>query len=81
MAPDAGLTLVNSSDELRVAWVDGVPVAWVAPGGRQGLGSLLRGRYTVQWRTFLGDTWDPPATVAVPGVSEVGAADGGTGGR
>ena len=32
--PDAGLLLINASDELRVAWIDGVPVAWVAPGAR-----------------------------------------------
>ena len=29
-----GCVLVNASDELRVAWLDGVPVAWVAPGAR-----------------------------------------------
>ncbi|HSY21431.1 MAG TPA: hypothetical protein VK841_04915 [Polyangiaceae bacterium] len=73
-APDAGLLLINSSDELRVAWVDGVPVAWVAPGERLALTSMLRGRYAVQWRTFLGDSWDSPDTVIVPGTSEVGSA-------
>ena len=31
--PEAGLLLVNATDGLRVAWLDGVPVAWVAPGG------------------------------------------------
>jgi hypothetical protein len=67
-----GLTLLNSTDELRVAWVDGVPAAWLAPGARLALASLVRGRYVVQWRTFLGDAWEPPATVAVPGLSEVG---------
>ena len=73
-APDAGLLLINSSDELRVAWVDGVPVAWVAPGERLALTSMVRGRYAVQWRTFLGDSWDSPDTVIVPGTSEVGSA-------
>ena len=73
-APEAGLLLINSSDELRVAWVDGVPVAWVAPGERLGLTSMLRGRYAVQWRTFLGDSWDSPDTVIVPGASEVGGS-------
>ncbi len=70
--PDAGLLLVNSTDELRVAWLDGVPAAWVAPGGRTVLASLLHGRYTLQWRTFLGDAWDAPETVVIPGTSEVG---------
>jgi hypothetical protein len=65
--PESGLVLVNASDELRVAWLDGVPVAWVAPGGRVALPSLLRGRYTLQWRTFLGDAWEPPAQVVAPG--------------
>jgi hypothetical protein len=72
--PEAGLLLVDSTDELRVAWLDGVPVAWVAPGGRQALPSLLRGRYVLQWRTFLGDAWDPPETIVVPGTHEVGGA-------
>jgi hypothetical protein len=71
-APDAGLVLSNMSDELRVAWIDGVAAAWVAPGGREWLQSLVRGRYVLQWRTFLGDAWEPARTVAVPGSSELG---------
>jgi hypothetical protein len=70
--PDSGLLLVNSSDELRVVWVDGVPIAWVAPGGRLALSVMLRGRYELQWRTFLGDSWEPADAIVVPGVSEVG---------
>jgi hypothetical protein len=38
------------------------------------LPSLTRGRYVIQWRTYLGDSWEPPATVVVPGYSEVGGA-------
>jgi hypothetical protein len=74
---EAGLALVNSTDELRVAWIDAVPAAWVAPGARISLPTLVRGRYTLQWRTFLGDGWDPPETLVVPGTSEVGAIDAG----
>jgi hypothetical protein len=70
----AGLTLINSTDQLRVVWIDGVPAAWVTPGARLVLSSLLHGRYVVQWRTFLGDAWEPPATVVVPGTSEAGRA-------
>jgi hypothetical protein len=73
-APDAGLLIVNSSDELRVAWIDGVAVAWVAPGGSEWLASLVRGRYVLQWRTFLGDSWEAPRTIAVPGSSEIGGS-------
>jgi hypothetical protein len=76
-APDSGLVLVNSTDELRVAWLDGVPVAWVAPGGQEDLPTLVRGHYMLQWRTFLGDAWDPPEAVTVPGVSEAGGTDSG----
>jgi len=73
-APDSGLALVNSSDELRVAWLDGVAVAWLAPGARLSLPSLPRGRYVLQWRTFLGDSWEPPELIVVPGTSEVTAS-------
>ena len=73
-APETGLLLLDSADELRVAWLDGVPVAWVAPGGRELLPSLQRGRYVLQWRTFLGDGWETPETIAVPGTSEIGGA-------
>jgi hypothetical protein len=76
-APESGLLLVNSSDELRVVWLDGVPVAWLAPGAREPLPSLVRGRYSLQWRTFLGDALDAPETVAAPGQSEIGVSDAG----
>jgi hypothetical protein len=70
--PDSGLLLVNASDELRFAWLDGFPVAWVAPGARAWLPSLVRGRYALQWRTFLGDSWEPPELALAPGTSTVG---------
>ena len=56
---ESGLTVVNSSDELRIAWLEAVPVAWVAPGSKLSLQSLQRGRYMFQWRTFFGDAWEP----------------------
>jgi hypothetical protein len=74
-APDSGLVLRNTTDELRVVWLDGAAVAWVAPGGEESLTTLVRGHYAVQWRTFLGDAWSAPETAAVPGVSEAGRAD------
>jgi hypothetical protein len=71
-APESGLMLQNTSDELRVAWLDGVAVAWVAPGGREWIASLVRGRYALQSRTFLGDAWAPPRTIAAPGSCDLG---------
>jgi hypothetical protein len=68
--PESGLLLVNTTDELRVGWIDGFAAAWVAPGGRALLSSLPRGRYVVQWRTFLGDSWEPAAAVFAPGVTD-----------
>jgi hypothetical protein len=76
-APGLGLALANASDEMRIAWIDGVPAAWVAPGGRITITGLLRGRYSIAWRTFLGDVVDAPETVTVPGTSRVGPEDGG----
>jgi hypothetical protein len=70
--PDAGLLLVNAGDELRLVWLDGAPVAWVGPGASVLLTALLRGRYTLQWRTFLGDAWDAPEQVIAPGQSITG---------
>jgi hypothetical protein len=67
--PDTGLALVNSSDELRIAWLEGVPIAWVGPGARLDIATLLHGRYSVQWRTFLGDAWEPVDLVVAPGTS------------
>jgi len=68
---DTGLVLVNTSDELHVAWLDGAPIAWIAAGGRLTIPTLLRGRYSLQWRTFLGDAWEPVEPVVVPGTSEL----------
>jgi hypothetical protein len=76
-APTLGLVLVNSTDELRVAWLDGAPIAWVGPGARIAVPGLVRGRYSLQWRTFLGDVIDSPELVTVPGQSRVGVEDGG----
>ena len=73
-APAAGgLLLVNSADVLRVATLDGVPVAWLAPGVEESLTSLVHGRYVFEWRTFLGEA-DAPQTIAVPGSTEQGDA-------
>jgi hypothetical protein len=72
-----GLVVANSSDQVRVLHVDGIPVAWVAPGAKDVLSGLQRGRYIMQLRTFLGDSFEPPVTHTVPGLVQLGAADAG----
>ncbi len=69
--PAQGLVLVNASSQLRVAWLDGVPAAWLSPGARAYLLELPRGKYSLEWRTYLGDIRSTPETVVVPGTSEV----------
>lgn len=72
--PAAGdaLAILNATLELRILYLDGIPVARVAPGGRGELRGLHRGRYVAQWRTFLGDGVDAPTTQVAPGVASVG---------
>jgi hypothetical protein len=70
-----GLVLANVSDQVRVLHVDGVPVAWVAPGAKDVVSGLQRGRYVVQLRTFLGESFDLPITQTVPG--QLGGLDAG----
>lgn len=76
--PPTGLLLHNATDMVRFAWIDGVPVAWLAPGARVELKGIQRGRYQLQWRTFLGDAIDPQQVVTVPGTSTAGALDAGS---
>lgn len=72
-----GLLVGNATVQLRMLYLDGVPVAWVAPGARDRIIGLTRGRYIAQWRTFLGDSLDPPVTLTVPGSTQIGGADAG----
>jgi len=74
---EARLVLANSTDELRFAWLDGVALGWVAPGGRLEVPGLVAGRYVLSWRTFLGDAIEPPQTLALPATYDLGAADAG----
>jgi hypothetical protein len=64
----AVLSLHNATDELRYVWLDGVPLAWLAPGGRLDVSGVPHARATVQWRTFLGDAIDPGQTVTLPAL-------------
>ncbi|MDF2693499.1 MAG: hypothetical protein K0S65_1882 [Labilithrix sp.] len=68
------LVVVNPSVELRLLFLDGVPIAWAAPGARDEIRGLRRGRYVAQWRTFLGDSVEPALAQTVPGIVQVGGA-------
>jgi hypothetical protein len=76
-AAATGLLLGNTTDQLRFVWLDGAPIAWVAPGGHVVLPSLLRGRYGFAWRTFLADAVEAPITISIPTSEIAGASDGG----
>lgn len=71
------LALANSTDQLRYAFLEGAPVAWLAPHARIELPHMPKGKYQVTWRSFLGDAVDPPHTVDVPGASDAAGADAG----
>jgi hypothetical protein len=72
-----GLVVSNGTDQVRVLHVDGIPVAWVAPGAKDVLSGLQRGRYIMQLRTFLGDAYEVPVVQTVPGLLQLGVADAG----
>jgi hypothetical protein len=77
-APRDGLLVHNATDVARYLFLDSVPVAWVDPGRDQLLLGPPRGRYQLQWRTFLGEAGDPPVTIDLPARVSIGpGADGG----
>jgi hypothetical protein len=67
-----GLLLRNGTDLLRYVFIDGVPVAWAWPAQDTAVLGLVRGRYVLQWRSFLADTLDPPVAIEVPGRASLG---------
>jgi hypothetical protein len=69
------LVLVNPTDQLLVARIDGIPIAWVAPAGRLRVAGFVRGRYTLQWRSALGDRIEPARAVVIPGIYAAGPED------
>jgi hypothetical protein len=75
--PGEALVFHNGTVQLRMVYLDGVPVAWVGPGARETIMGLQRGRYVAQWRSFLGDALDAPVTVTSPGSSSLGIPDAG----
>jgi hypothetical protein len=81
-APGEGFIAANQTDTLHYLLVDGVPVVAVPALSERYLIGTDRGRYTLQWRTFLGEVIEPAATVELParvvlGGADAGAPDGG----
>lgn len=81
-APGEGFIAANQSDTLMYLLVDGVPVVAVPAHSDRYVIGPHRGRYGVQWRTFLGERMGPAQTVEIParltyGGLDAGAPDGG----
>lgn len=78
-APGEGILAVNQTDAMRFLLVDGIPVAWVPAHGQQYLIGSRNGRYSVQWRSFLGTEIDEPKDVIFPARVALGETpDAGT---
>jgi hypothetical protein len=76
-APRDGLLIHNATDVPRYVLLDSVPVAWVDPSRDQLVLGPPRGRYQLQWRTFLGEASEPPLAVEVPSRVSIGGSDAG----
>jgi hypothetical protein len=77
-APRDGLLVHNGTDIARYLFLDGIPIAWVEPNRDQLVLGPPRGRYQLQWRTFLGESSEPAIFVDLPARVTIGAsADGG----
>jgi hypothetical protein len=81
--PGEGFVAQNRSDMLMYLLVDGVPVVAVPPVSDRYVIGPPRGRYVVEWRTFLGDRIGAPQTIEMPArivyglAPDAGAPDGG----
>lgn len=81
--PGEGFTAFNHTDVLQYLLVDGVPVVAVPPASDRYVIGPQRGRYVVEWRTFLGEEIGPPKNVEMPArlvvgnAPDAGAIDGG----
>jgi hypothetical protein len=65
-AAETGLVALNNSDLRMYLLLDGIPVATVAPWTKLHLKGPKLGRYSVQWRSFLGDVVDDAADKHLP---------------
>jgi hypothetical protein len=76
-APGEGFVAVNQTDTLYYLLLDGVPVVAVPPLSERYVIGPLRGRYTAQWRTFLGEVIEQPQAVEMPARLTLGSPDAG----
>ena len=76
-APGEGFVAVNHSDRLLYLLVDGVPAVATPPWSERYVIGPRTGRYSVQWRTFLGDLIDPARDAEMPARIVYGAVDAG----
>jgi hypothetical protein len=82
-APADGLLASNQADRAMYLLLDGVPVLVVPAHGEQYVIGPPRGRYVVQWRSFLGEKTSPPQVLELPAhlvyglAPDAGAPDGG----
>ncbi|AKT36443.1 hypothetical protein [Chondromyces crocatus] len=81
-APGEGFIAVNQLDTLHYLLLDGVAVVAVPPVSERYVIGTTRGRYHVQWRTFLGEFIGPVIQTEMParltlGDVDAGAPDGG----
>jgi hypothetical protein len=82
-APGEGFVAANASDQLVYMLLDGVPVVAVPPQAEQYVIGTPKGRFSVQWRTFLGEKVTAPEMVEMPArvtfgaPPDAGAPDGG----
>jgi len=73
-APATGLKAGNQSDLLLYLLLDGVPVAAVKPWDEAAIRGPRDGRYSLQWRTFLGDLIGETTEVDLPATVVYGSA-------
>lgn len=67
-APTDGIVADNGRDFALILLLDGVPTVWVPPGEKRLLLGPPAGRYSVQWRTFLGDRIEAAETIELPAL-------------
>jgi len=60
------LDLSSHAGQLRIALLDGVPVLCLAPGQARAL-TVRAGRYSLEWRTPLGEVFDRAFEIDAPG--------------
>ena len=69
----AALEVSNPSTALSVLWLDGVPVAWLAPSASLVL-QVAPGRYSATWRSVFGDVTTPSEPSTAPGKNVLGGS-------